>query len=170
MDDVVSPRGDTYSVTCHQWLTIGACARRILPTTCVQSCSVSRVSIQSSTRSAGQPVVTVIMSTLGRACAGIGFGPCWTRRGHDPGGGGGRAGGTRGLRRGGDGRQGRAIDGGSGGWRGGARRLPGGVHVVLPARHVLWGDHRLAHAGGTGVVPPLLGVVDRRPRTGRRRP
>ena len=65
IDDVVSPRGVTYSVTCHQWLTIGACARRILPTICVQRCSVSRVAVQSSTRNAGQ-FVPVIVERLRR--------------------------------------------------------------------------------------------------------
>src|SRR3954469_9564001 len=57
IDDVVSPRGLTYSVTCHQWLTSGACAIRILPTIWVHMCRVSRVAVQSSTRRAGQLVV-----------------------------------------------------------------------------------------------------------------
>jgi hypothetical protein len=32
IEPVVRPRGVTYSVVCHQWLTIGAPASRNLPT------------------------------------------------------------------------------------------------------------------------------------------
>ena len=39
--EVVRPRAVVTSVTCHQWLTTGASARRILPTTCVHMCSVA---------------------------------------------------------------------------------------------------------------------------------
>src|SRR3954454_18903617 len=66
--EVVSPRGLTYKVTCHQWLIIGACARRTLPTICIQRCSVSRVAVQSSTRNAGQ-LVPVIVERLRRGSA-----------------------------------------------------------------------------------------------------
>jgi hypothetical protein len=55
--DVVKPRQVTYSGTCHQWFTMGACARRILPTTCVQRCSVAQVSDQSSSGRSGQSAV-----------------------------------------------------------------------------------------------------------------
>src|ERR1700674_5406622 len=51
--DVVRPRAETYSGTCHQWLIIGASARRVLPTICVHSWSVSLVSRQASSGSAG---------------------------------------------------------------------------------------------------------------------
>src|SRR5215469_6702566 len=50
---VVSPRGLTYSVVCHQWLTCGAWAIRILPTIWVHMWTVSFVSDQSDTRSRG---------------------------------------------------------------------------------------------------------------------
>ena len=42
---VSQPRGVTYKVTCRQWLTIGAWARRTLPTICIQRCSVFRVAV-----------------------------------------------------------------------------------------------------------------------------
>jgi hypothetical protein len=32
MADVVRPRADTYSGTCHQWFIMGASARRVFPT------------------------------------------------------------------------------------------------------------------------------------------
>src|SRR6185312_989875 len=52
--DVVSPRGVTYSATCHQWFTIGACDSRVLPTICVHMCSVASVSAHESSGNAGQ--------------------------------------------------------------------------------------------------------------------
>jgi hypothetical protein len=57
MAPVVNPRGLTYKVTCHQWLINGMFAKRILPTICVHMCRVSRVGVQSSTRSDGHPLV-----------------------------------------------------------------------------------------------------------------
>src|ERR671919_3268918 len=38
---VVTPRGETYSVTCHQWLIDGVCTMRILPTICNHMCTVA---------------------------------------------------------------------------------------------------------------------------------
>src|SRR5438067_7471064 len=52
--DVVRPRSVTYSTTCHQWFCIGASARRVLPTICVQRCSVDWVGAHSSSVSEGQ--------------------------------------------------------------------------------------------------------------------
>ena len=54
ISEVVSPVADTYSGTFHQWLMCGSFASRILPTTCVYNCKVSRVSCQSATRIEGQ--------------------------------------------------------------------------------------------------------------------
>src|SRR5258706_4049827 len=48
MAEVVSPRGVTYRVTCHQWLRKGESSMRTLPTICVHICSVSRVSFHAS--------------------------------------------------------------------------------------------------------------------------
>src|SRR6266704_5865863 len=48
MAEVVSPRGVTYRVTCHQWLRKGESSMRTLPTICVHRCSVSRVSFHAS--------------------------------------------------------------------------------------------------------------------------
>src|ERR1700726_2150298 len=60
MGDVVSPRHVTYNGTCHQWLTIGAWASRIFPTTCVHKCRVAQVSAQSdSGRSGHSPGVVL---------------------------------------------------------------------------------------------------------------
>ena len=53
--EVVSPRGVTYSVACHQWLTSGAWAIRTLPMIWVHMCTVARVSGQSDSRSRGHP-------------------------------------------------------------------------------------------------------------------
>src|SRR5262245_53720833 len=53
ISDVVRPREFTYRVMFHQWLTRGARARRTLPTTWVQRCTVSRVSSHSDNGSAG---------------------------------------------------------------------------------------------------------------------
>ncbi|MCO5571888.1 hypothetical protein L7F22_025636 [Adiantum nelumboides] len=83
--DVVSPRGPTYSVTCHQWLSSGAWAMRILPTIWVHMCRVSRVAVQSATRRLGQLVVVLLIgsprgSAVARVsgtrgwCAGVGAG------------------------------------------------------------------------------------------------
>src|SRR5436309_2934382 len=44
MGEVPNPRAVMYDATCHQWFCIGASARRVLPTICVQSCSVLQVS------------------------------------------------------------------------------------------------------------------------------
>src|SRR5262245_16342583 len=44
INDVVRPRAETESGTCHQWLVIGSKASRTLPTTCVHMWKVSRVS------------------------------------------------------------------------------------------------------------------------------
>src|SRR5437879_2234674 len=44
MAEVVSPRGVTYRVTCHQWLRKGESTMRTLPTICVHMCSVWQVS------------------------------------------------------------------------------------------------------------------------------
>src|SRR6266705_6902446 len=44
MGEVPSPRAVMYTATCHQWFCIGASASRVLPTICVQSCSVLQVS------------------------------------------------------------------------------------------------------------------------------
>src|SRR5690606_28079897 len=54
MSEVVRPRADTYSATCHQWLTIGSSARRTLPTTWVHMCTVSRVSAHGDDARSGQ--------------------------------------------------------------------------------------------------------------------
>src|ERR1700746_548005 len=61
--EVVRPRHVTYSGTCHQWLVIGALARRILPTPCIQSCKVAQVSFHSSKGSAGQVWMSVTSAT-----------------------------------------------------------------------------------------------------------
>src|SRR2546421_3878461 len=53
MGDVVSPRGVTYKVTCHQWFTNGLSSILTLPTTCVHICSVSQVSRHASKGRAG---------------------------------------------------------------------------------------------------------------------
>ncbi|GLW66669.1 hypothetical protein Arub01_49130 [Actinomadura rubrobrunea] len=49
-------------MTCHQWLTSGACANRILPTIWVHMCRVSRVSAQSATRNRGHSAGRVFSS------------------------------------------------------------------------------------------------------------
>jgi hypothetical protein len=49
-------------MTCHQWLTIGAWAILILPTIWAHMCSVSRVSVQSGTRSR----INVLLDLLAR--------------------------------------------------------------------------------------------------------
>src|SRR5258706_792226 len=54
MAEVVSPRGVTYRVTCHQWLRKGESSIRTLPTICVHRCRVWQVSRHSSYGSAGQ--------------------------------------------------------------------------------------------------------------------
>src|SRR4030081_745700 len=54
MADVVSPRGVTYNVTCHQWFTNGLSSILTLPTICVHRCKVSRVSLHASKGRAGQ--------------------------------------------------------------------------------------------------------------------
>src|SRR6266508_2761986 len=54
MNDVVSPRVETYSGTFHQWLTSGVSSMRTLPTIWVHMWSVSRVSFHSSTTNSGQ--------------------------------------------------------------------------------------------------------------------
>src|SRR5262249_29708867 len=54
MDEVESPRGVTYRVTCHEWLIQGVCASRTFPTICVQRCRVAAVSCHASRGSAGQ--------------------------------------------------------------------------------------------------------------------
>src|SRR6266849_688931 len=53
MADVVSPRGVTYNVTCHQWLRKGLSAILTLPTICVHRCRVSQVSLHASNGSDG---------------------------------------------------------------------------------------------------------------------
>ena len=50
----------------HQWFSGGARASLVLPTTCVHSCSVSRVSCQSATGSAGHLVSR--SAAMGPAC------------------------------------------------------------------------------------------------------
>src|SRR2546421_10393073 len=57
MDEVVSPRGVTYRVTCHQWLRKGESSMRTLPTICVHMCSVWQVSRHASYCSTGQPSI-----------------------------------------------------------------------------------------------------------------
>src|SRR5438067_11771124 len=54
MEEVVSPRGVTYHVTCHQWLRKGLSSILTLPTICVHRCRVWQVSLHASTGSAGQ--------------------------------------------------------------------------------------------------------------------
>src|SRR4051812_29852262 len=56
--EVVSPRAETYSGTCHQWFSAGESAIRTLPTTCVHRCSVSRVGSHASSSSAGHALVS----------------------------------------------------------------------------------------------------------------
>src|SRR6266566_8617776 len=53
MEDVVSPRGVTYKVTCHQWFTNGLSSILTLPTICVHIWSVSQVSLHASYGRAG---------------------------------------------------------------------------------------------------------------------
>src|SRR4051794_8171350 len=84
--EVVSPRGLTYSVTCHQWLIIGACARRTLPTIWLHMCRVSLVSAQSATRSCGHAsrvcavcCVTVVPSGSASSVFGTGRIPFLSR-------------------------------------------------------------------------------------------
>src|SRR3954451_9051892 len=65
INDVVSPRGVTYSVTFHQWLVIGVDSIRTLPTICVHNCKVSRVPCHSASGSAGHTpssLMSIIMS------------------------------------------------------------------------------------------------------------
>src|SRR6202142_2321980 len=50
---VVSPRGWTRSVACHQWFSNGLSSMRILPTIWVHMWSVSRVSLHSASGRAG---------------------------------------------------------------------------------------------------------------------
>src|SRR3954471_18840315 len=52
---VVRPRADTYSTTFHQWFISGVFSMRTLPTTCVISCRVSRVSTHWATGISGHP-------------------------------------------------------------------------------------------------------------------
>src|SRR5712691_11456888 len=54
MEEVVSPRGVTYNVTCHQWLRKGESSILTLPTICVHRCRVWQVSRHASKGSAGQ--------------------------------------------------------------------------------------------------------------------
>ncbi len=54
MSDVVSPRADTYSGTCHQWFSGGSSARRTLPTIWVHRCTASRVESQPARVRSGQ--------------------------------------------------------------------------------------------------------------------
>src|SRR5947209_20623670 len=54
MADVVSPRGVTYNVTCHQWFSGGPSSILTLPTICVHRCKVSRVSRHASNGRTGQ--------------------------------------------------------------------------------------------------------------------
>src|SRR5437763_9159444 len=53
MEEVVSPRGVTYNVTCHQWLRKGLSSILTLPTICVHRCRVWQVSLHASKGSAG---------------------------------------------------------------------------------------------------------------------
>ena len=39
--EVVSPVGETYNVTCQEWLTHGLMMSRTLPTICSHRCSVA---------------------------------------------------------------------------------------------------------------------------------
>src|SRR5438552_14517256 len=61
MGDVVRPRSVTYKTTCHQWFCIGASASRVLPTICVQRCSVVWVGAHSSSVSRGHTVSVLSM-------------------------------------------------------------------------------------------------------------
>src|SRR5438034_6763974 len=54
MREVVSPRGVTYNVTCHQWFTGGLSSILTLPTICVHRWSVWQVSLHASSGRAGQ--------------------------------------------------------------------------------------------------------------------
>src|SRR4051812_25861130 len=65
--EVVSPRGLTYRVACHQWLTSGAWAIRTLPMIWVHMCTVSRVSGQSDSVSRGHPADRRTWSAVTRA-------------------------------------------------------------------------------------------------------
>lgn len=62
--EVVKPRGVTYEVTCHQWLTNGECARRTLPTICAHMCNVCLVGAQSSTRRLGHAMLSWCVVTV----------------------------------------------------------------------------------------------------------
>src|SRR5215467_12247889 len=53
MEEVVSPRGVTYNVTCHQWFTNGLSSILTLPTICIHIWSVSQVSLHASKGRAG---------------------------------------------------------------------------------------------------------------------
>jgi hypothetical protein len=69
MADVVSPRGVTYNVTCHQWFTNGLSSILTLPTICIHRRSVSQVSLYASNGSDGRSsavtprLVLLVLST-----------------------------------------------------------------------------------------------------------
>ena len=54
IDEVVRPRGVTYSGTCHQWLTMGASFNLIFPIICDHLWRVVQVSCQASQGRLGQ--------------------------------------------------------------------------------------------------------------------
>ena len=66
MSEVVRPRASTYSGTFLQWFTLGVSASRSLPTICVHSCRVSRVSwrtLVGAARDAGIAGMQVVLGT-----------------------------------------------------------------------------------------------------------
>src|SRR5437763_1662317 len=69
MADVVSPRGVTYNVTCHQWFTNGLSSILTLPTICVHMCSVSQVSFHASNGRDGQ--LSIYCSSFGLSLCSI---------------------------------------------------------------------------------------------------
>src|SRR3954470_3444437 len=72
ISEVVSPRAVTYSVEFHQWLRSGSFASRTLPTTCVYSFSVSRVSCHPATGIEGQrPILVAAMNLLSRGAPSL---------------------------------------------------------------------------------------------------
>jgi hypothetical protein len=76
----------------------------------------------------------------------------------------GRSGRSRGVRPGGDHRQGRAAHLGRRWRRGGRRGVSGGIRVLLPARDHVRRDGRRAQPRGSRVVPAVLAFVGRCPR------
>src|SRR5689334_23357143 len=76
MADVVSPRGVTYSVTCHQWFTNGLSSILTFPTIWVHRCSVSHVSCHASNGNDGHS--STVSPRLVLLVLSIVFFSCWS--------------------------------------------------------------------------------------------